>query len=57
MTVSSHNHTNFQARLDYIKRLLVDHLGIPSQVRKEKHISVVPRGSHPRLNAIEIQLI
>ena len=29
-----HNHTNYQARFDYIQQLLVDRLGLSSKVGK-----------------------
>ena len=35
MAAVSHNHTNYQARLDYIQQLLVDHLGLSSKVGKQ----------------------
>ena len=34
MEAVSHNHTNYQARLDYIQQLFVDHLGLYSKVGK-----------------------
>jgi len=35
MVVLSHNHANYQARLDYIQQLLLDHLGLSSKVSKQ----------------------
>ncbi|MCJ1271106.1 hypothetical protein MMC22_011005, partial [Lobaria immixta] len=42
MAAVSHDHTNYQARLDYIPQLLVDHLGLSSKVGKQegKHVAI-----------------
>ncbi|KAI1426792.1 kinase-like domain-containing protein [Xylaria sp. FL1777] len=40
MSNTTHNHANYQARLDYIQGLLVDHLGVPK--KNLEHIEITP---------------
>jgi hypothetical protein len=36
MAAFSHNHINYQARLDYIQQLLADRLGLSSKVSNQE---------------------
>ncbi|KAI9788580.1 MAG: hypothetical protein M1816_006829 [Peltula sp. TS41687] len=41
MTAVAHNHTNYQARLDFVQQLLVDHLGLSSKDAEQTKITPV----------------
>ncbi|KAI5859883.1 phosphotransferase enzyme family-domain-containing protein [Durotheca rogersii] len=41
MATISHNHTHYQARLDYIKQILADYLNLPNQVIEQTKITPI----------------